>query len=157
MMSHTPHVQVYNDFQPAEGQPQTPADLFADRQYQMSPAGKGKYAVDGSAFANSHGMRSMTHRPARNTYPASLAGLTIPQQDTPGRGRATFAPSPSRAARTEYGRGTDGLRLFADEENDSDGAFDELEAERRLWLDRQGRGSLDATPPKEGRFERLAR
>ena len=48
------------------------------------------------------------------------------------------------------------LRQREDEarENDVEGQLAGLEDDRRVWLGRREDGSLEVTPPAEGRFER---
>ncbi|KAF2766496.1 hypothetical protein EJ03DRAFT_176634 [Teratosphaeria nubilosa] len=46
--------------------------------------------------------------------------------------------------------------ITSNEENDLDGQLSrhpELEEDRRTWFSRQEDGSLESTPPREGRFE----
>lgn len=40
-------------------------------------------------------------------------------------------------------------------ENEIEPVIGELEQDRRTWMRRQEDGSLDVTPPAEGRFERF--
>ena len=95
--------------------------------------------------------------PHRNTYPPATStqnSTSIQTSDnTPVRQSTAGMPETSRRVRNrrqaELQRGDEQI------ENDLEGHLHSLEADRRTWLGRREGGSLDVTPPKEGRFERL--
>ncbi|KAK5126061.1 hypothetical protein LTR85_011416 [Meristemomyces frigidus] len=150
----TPKVRVYNDAEPPNTQPQTPADIGrstrrrrgrSDTVVQQTPSGSRSLMASPPVVPERH--------PHRNTYPSR----TPPQQTVEGTpSNATPAAVPSVSSippahipvRTRVQRGSD------ERENDPEGHVHGLEEDRRTWLSRRESGSLETTPPAEGRFER---
>ncbi|KAK0898697.1 hypothetical protein LTR02_010034 [Friedmanniomyces endolithicus] len=153
----TPRVRVYDDSVPAHMQPQTPADIgtSARRARGLSEA-----AVQGpTALANAVALTSSPpipqRRSHRHTYPSttprpqvshSLPGIT------PAGPSTASAQGPSRPPQAR--RRAD-ARTHSSEENEIESQMGLLEEDRRIWERRQEAGSLESTPPGEGRFERF--
>ena len=156
----TPKITVYDDKKPPGTQPQTPAAIRGSKR-------RAKTRSDTSAsqlpiFVGQTMMWSPPpipeRHPHRNTYPS--AG--------PGRIEATAAAAvPSHASYTaavnvpgSSGQNSNQGRFRAQRsgqqaENDSlEGHLRGLEEDRRVWAGRREAGTLDVTPPREGRFER---
>ncbi|KAK5705640.1 hypothetical protein LTR17_021506 [Elasticomyces elasticus] len=153
----TPRVRVYNDGEPAHKQPQTPADVprSSRRARGLSdPAVAGPSSLAG-AIAPSSPHPIPERRSHRHTYPSATprqqTGYTVAASTsahmaaTPPRGSANPTPAHRRAeARTQ-----------SSEENDVESQLAMLEGDRRVWQERHEAGTLDSTPPGEGRFERF--
>ncbi|KAK0262153.1 hypothetical protein LTS09_003578 [Friedmanniomyces endolithicus] len=153
----TPRVRVYDDSVPAHMQPQTPADIgtSARRARGLSEA-----AVQGpTALANAVALTSSPPMPQRrshrHTYPSttprpqvshSLPGIT------PAGPSTASAQGPSRPPQAR--RRAD-ARTHSSEENEIESQMGLLEEDRCIWERRQEAGSLESTPPGEGRFERF--
>ncbi|KAK1093783.1 hypothetical protein LTR48_001637 [Friedmanniomyces endolithicus] len=156
-MAATPRVRVYDDSVPAHMQPQTPADIgtSARRARGLSEA-----AVQGpTALANAVALTSSPpipqRRSHRHTYPSttprpqvshSLPGIT------PAGPSTASAQGPSRPPQAR--RRAD-ARTHSSEENEIESQMGLLEEDRCIWERRQEAGSLESTPPGEGRFERF--
>ncbi|KAK3115962.1 hypothetical protein LTR53_004189 [Teratosphaeriaceae sp. CCFEE 6253] len=145
----TPRVRVYNDAQSARTQPQTPADIGRSS----------RRARGGSDTMMGHVVQAVTppaleHRPHRHTYPSATPRPEGPHESAVAITPATTAALPIQYPVRRSGRGTES-RTQRSGENDIEGQLDLLEAGRRIWQHRQEAGSLDSTPPGEGRFERI--
>ncbi|KAK3621705.1 hypothetical protein LTR56_022469 [Elasticomyces elasticus] len=153
----TPRVRVYNDDEPAHTQPQTPADVprSSRRGRGLSdPAVAGPSSL-ADAIAPSSPHPIPERRSHRHTYPSATSrqqtGHTVAASTsahmaaTPPRGSAHPTPAHRRAE----------ARAQSSEENDVENQLAMLEGDRRIWQERHEAGTLDSTPPGEGRFERF--
>jgi hypothetical protein len=137
--TNTPKVPIYNDATPAHLQPQTPADLHCSSRRSRN---RSDSSVHREAFFV--GQVLVAPRPPiperrayRNTYPANIN-----------------VGSSSANVGTE---GSAGLRRGErdETENGEQGLLSGLESDRAVWARRRQGGSLDVTPPGQGRFERF--
>lgn len=141
-----PRLSIYDDSKSPETQPRTPADISrnprrARRCSDMTTA----------ALVSSSKVHTPTQPAAsggttvdRSTYPASSWHLRTSPDEERNRSRAW----------TSVVRRDSAIEATASE-NDIESNLHDLEADRRTWIDRRQDGSLDVTPPKEGRFERF--
>jgi hypothetical protein len=135
----TPKLPIYNDATPAHLQPQTPADLRRSCRHSRN---RSDSSIHREAFFV--GQALVAPRPPiperrayRNTYPANIN-----------------VGSSSVHAGTDASAGL--RRGDSDEsENGETGLLDGLESDRAVWARRRQGGSLDVTPPGQGRFERF--
>jgi len=141
----TPKVRVYDDTEPPHTQPQTLADIG-----RSSRRTRGRSETAARPSPDHHGRDTVgmgplvTERhPHRNTYPSAT-----PLRTTAAAPVITPAAPPAAVRRSDSQRGSH------ESENDVEEQFDGIEQDRRTWLSRQGQGSLETTPPTEGRFER---
>lgn len=153
----TPKVKVYNDAEPPNTQPQTPADVARSTRRKR---GRSDPAVQQGPSAASHveiapSPAILERHPHRNTYPS-----TIPPQQTAQGVVVTASPLPAavtamESARRDYIRRRAEARRSSEQvENELESHAQGLEEDRRLWISRREDGCLDTTPPAEGRFER---
>ncbi|KAH9825708.1 hypothetical protein Tdes44962_MAKER00638 [Teratosphaeria destructans] len=145
--SMTPRMPIYDDSKPPGTQPRTPADI-------PPPARPRPQHADGLAARNPAPVTSPTT--AVNPMTMALQVTTamgtppsIPERHVhrPAHQGATPRPRRPRAAHAS---------VTSQEENDLDGQMGrhpELEGDRRTWVSRREEGSLESTPPREGRFE----
>ncbi|KAK5134583.1 hypothetical protein LTR08_006369 [Meristemomyces frigidus] len=152
----TPKVKVYNDAQPPNTQPQTPADVGASTRRRRGRSDTGAQpAASGIRRGVMGSPPTIPKRhPHRNTYPS-----TTPQQAaqaTPINALPTPIPITGvESARRDFIRRRAGTqRSSLESENDVEGHVQDLEQDRRTWMGRREAGTLDTTPPAEGRFER---
>jgi hypothetical protein len=130
---------IYNDATPAHLQPQTPADL---RRSSRRSRNRSDSSIHREAFFV--GQALVAPRPPiperrayRNTYPANVNA---------GGGSLHTGIDGSAGLR----------RSDSDEsENGEMGLVAGLESDRVVWTRRRQGGSLDVTPPGQGRFERF--
>jgi len=134
----TPKVPIYNDATPAHLQPQTPADLHRSSRHARNRS-------DSSAHREAFcvGQVLVAPRPPiperrayRNTYPANTTG-----------GNSVHARTDGSALSQRDGRD--------EPENGAQGLLSGLESDRAVWVRRRQGGSMDVTPPGQGRFERF--
>ena len=142
----TPKVTVYDDNKPPDAQPRTPADISRSRRraktrsdtaVQQSPIFVGRARISSPPVIPER-------HPHRNSYP-------------PGSSRQSVSDAPmSSTTRSARHQPTErsGQSSSEQAENDLEGHLHGLEEDRRIWLERREGGTLDVTPPKEGRFER---
>lgn len=145
--SAAPRVPVYNDSLSPNTQPQMPADMMR----------RGRGRSDVSASTRRHQMADatmadQTRTPYRHTYPSAVLPQQSPEHLRSPERMPVVAEDPARetqhAARAhQQGSGSS--------ENEIEPVIGELEQDRRTWMRRQEDGSLDVTPPAEGRFERF--
>ncbi|KAK3633511.1 hypothetical protein LTR56_015764 [Elasticomyces elasticus] len=151
----TPRVRVYNDAEPAQTQPQTPADVLRSSRRARGlsdPAVAGPSSLAG-AIAPSSPHPIPERRSHRHTYPsATPRQQTSHAANTPARMAAT-PPRGSALPTPAYRRAE--ARTQSSEENDVESQLAMLEGDRRIWQERHEAGTLDSTPPGEGRFERF--
>ena len=140
--TNTPKVPIYNDATPAYLQPQTPADIHRSSRRSRN---RSDSSVHREAFCV--GQVLVAQRPPvperrayRNTYPANInVGGNTAHAGT--EGSAGLRRS-ERGERDETENGAQGLLVG-------------LESDRAVWVRRRQGGSLDVTPPGQGRFERF--
>lgn len=147
----TPRVHVYNDRMSPRTQPQTPADISKStkqrhtRATTMSQEEVG--AVAGGLFSPVIPERR-SHRPY--TYPVETSSSVVDIAILPAR---TGTGGGHERQPSLHGNGEQDRSW----ENDVEGNLAGLEADRRTWMERRENGTLDVTPPREGRFERYLR
>ncbi|KAI7195774.1 hypothetical protein KC316_g4082 [Hortaea werneckii] len=156
----TPKVKVYNDSKPPDAQPQTPADIL--RTARKSRRVRSEDLVQNQVDA-SNANRMDDHSPTLNsqkityqgTYP-SLSPARTQTSHVRQNGETSTATSVSEPIHNEYvRRRADSARNTLDRENNEvEGHLEGLEEDRRVWMGRREGGSLDTTPPAEGRYER---
>lgn len=91
--------------------------------------------------------------------PAQPGSVRTSTHDT----RGSNLPHPSRADLNPAGVITESLDASRRDsaiavntgENDIESSLHGLEEDRRTWISRREKGSLEVTPPKEGRFEKF--
>lgn len=147
----SPRVKVYDDRQSPRTQPQTPADISSrstrqarTRATTMSQDEVG--AAAGGLFSPVIPERR-PHRPY--TYPAGTPPSMIDGAAMPAR---TGIVGGQGGRQSLHVRGEQ--RSVGSSENDVEGSLAGLDADRRTWMERREEGSLDVTPPREGRFEK---
>lgn len=153
----TPKVTVYDDSKPPHTQPQTHEDIA--RSERRNKARSDTTCADsplGSRRVKPNSPPIMPERHShRHTYPSIYHGQSSPDitSGTPGRALGTTHASPivQTAGNTRPGQAS---RSGLEHENELQGHLSEMEDDRRIWIDRQEAGPLDATPPKESRYER---
>jgi len=154
----TSKVVVYNDGRPPHTQPQTPADIHKSARRWRGRSDTVVHARPSSAypgFATPPPTRTERH-PHRNAYPST----SPPQLSDEVLTRNTSLPpvpitAMESARREDVRRRAEAQRNDLAQENDEAGGHIQgLEQERRVWLSRGDLGTLDITPPAEGRFER---
>ena len=156
----TPKVKVYDDSKPPNTQPQTPADVSRSRR---RPKTRSDTTVHESPIFVGRAIISSPppipeRNPHRNTYPSATPPQTSQAQDAASIA-ATPRP-PTSMNRSEHVRGGEtrprrqALRSSEQAENELEAHMQGLEEDRRTWLSRQEEGTLEVTPPREGRFER---
>lgn len=152
----TPRVRVYNDAEPSHTQPQTPADISAStrRRRGRSDSLAHQTPSEGRSLMTSMPVIPERH-PHRNTYPSTTPPHPT-AQGTPSSGVPGASISMSSVQPQHVRTNIRVLQRASDEsENDIvNGLEEHLEEDRRTWLGRREGGSLDTTPPAEGRFER---
>ena len=135
----TPKVPIYNDAAPAHLQPQKSADLHCSSR-------RSRNRSDSSFHRETFcvGQLLMAPRPPiperrayRNTYPANVAI----------HGSSINARTDDSADSRHGNRG--------ETENGAQGLLPGLESDRAVWVRRRQGGSLEVTPPGQGRFERF--
>lgn len=147
----TPRVHVYDDRRSPRTQPQTPVDVSRStrqtrtRATTMSRQEVG--AVAGGLFSPVIPERR-PHRPY--TYPAGTPPSMIDGATMPGRPGIVGAQGARLNTRNDQ-------RGSGASENDVEGNLAGLDADQRTWMGRREDGTLDVTPPREGRFERYLR
>ncbi|KAM0718447.1 hypothetical protein Q7P37_005517 [Cladosporium fusiforme] len=153
----TPKVSVYNDATPSHLQPQTPADLHRTNRRARN---RSDSSVHRQAFCV--GLILVASRPKiperrayRNTYPTNAPGrATYPDPNNDPTSMPSDLSPVLDFGRSE--RATSSQSSGSEErENEVAAQFANLESERMVWLRRRQGGSLDVTPPREGRFERF--
>ncbi|CAK3948751.1 Hypothetical predicted protein [Lecanosticta acicola] len=148
----TPRVPVYNDSLPPNSQPQTPGDI-ARRP-------RGRFDLSVSTRRHHTGEANTTptqgRTPYRHTYPSAVLPQESPEHygipDRMSLAVEQLVTETQQATRVQQQQQQQ--RGSGSSENDIEPAIGELEENRRTWVQRQESGSLDVTPPREGRFER---
>ena len=148
----TPRFSVYDGDRSQYTQPQTPADITGARRAahncvvsnNASPILVGRAIIDRLPAISA----AYDHRddPSVTSTTSTAAGAGIRSDGRAGRPEQAGRPRTRRHNRTQRSSG----RI----ENELEGHLQGLEADRRVWLQRREGGSLDITPPREGRFER---
>ena len=156
----TPKIPVYDDRKPPNTQPQTPAAVRGSKR-----RAKSRPDTSASQLPIFVGQTTMNfpppipeRHPHRNTYPSTAPALSDVHAVTtaPARVSRTPAVNTSESDRRHRNQGRfRAQRSSQQAENDSvEGHLQGLEEDRRIWVGRHEDGSLDVTPPREGRFER---
>jgi hypothetical protein len=144
----TPRVNVYDDRKSPRTQPQTPADISRSitlaRTRATTMSGEEVGDVAGGLFSPVIPERR-PHRPY--TYPAGTPPSMVDGAVMPAR-TGIVGVRQSLHVRGEQ-------RSARSSENDVEESL--VDADRRTWMERREEGSLDVTPPREGRFERYLR
>lgn len=149
----TPRVPVYNDSQPRNQQPQTPADIG-----RSSHRNRGRSNTTSTVHsALSVVQPSPTLAPPerhlhRHTFPSATPEVTVGAVSS-AQAAAVIGP-PMAVRRESLNVGFDQRSSNSSSENDIEGTTAGLEQDRRVWINRREDSSLDVTPPREGRFER---
>lgn len=155
----TPKINVYDDSQPPNTQPQTPADVGRSRRTRKNSASVAQQSptMTGSGTVESLPEDSQ-RRPSRDTrssIPPSHTGHRT-AASTSTTSETTVVANLSRAAHRERARRRAPTQRNSEQaEIDAEDQLLGLEEDRRTWLSRHGDGTLEITPPKEGRFERF--
>ncbi|KAI7254505.1 hypothetical protein KC343_g5412 [Hortaea werneckii] len=156
----TPKVKVYNDSEPPNTQPQTPADVL--RTARKSRRGRSDdwtqdhvYAPDIIRVEDASPTSTLQRNAAQGTCPSMSPVRTLSSQVRQS-GQPPTASNVLEATHNEHvRRRADSARNTLDRENNEvEGHLEGLEEDRRVWMARRGGGSLDTTPPAEGRYER---
>jgi hypothetical protein len=156
----TPRMRVYDDAQPADMQPQTPADLRHRFRTPADPEIPISCRIVRTPARNSATQYSRLAPPRsahRNTYPSfqqagSLPHTTSSQPSSPYS--PNFDPRTAAAITAVQRRRT---ARGVSNENSIDPSTNGMEAERQAFLRRMeadGTTTMDDTPPREGRYER---
>ncbi|GAB1730021.1 hypothetical protein NU195Hw_g3445t1 [Hortaea werneckii] len=152
----TPKVKVYNDSEPPDTQPQTPADVL--RTARKSRRGRSDDWTQNQTV-NRVDESSPTLDSQQNNYRQTCPSVS------PARALDSHVRHDNRASTTvsvsepiqneQIRRRPDSARNTLDRENNEvEGHLEGLEEDRRVWLARREGGSLETTPPAEGRYER---
>jgi len=153
----TPRVRVYNDDVPAHMQPQTPADISTSARRAR---GLSETAAQGPiALANTTAPTSSPpipqRRSHRHTYPSTTPRPQVPHSLPAISTAHSTTMSAREPSRPTHARRRADARTHSSEENEIESQMGLLEEDRRIWERRQEAGSLESTPPGEGRFERF--
>lgn len=156
----TPKVKVYNDSEPPDTQPQTPADVLCTARKSRRVRSDDLVQNQVDAFpADRMDDLSPTltsqHRTSQGNYPFMSPARTL-NTHIRQNGETSTATSVLEPSRNEHvRRRADSARPTLDRENNEvEGHLEGLEEDRRVWMARREGGSLDTTPPAEGRYER---
>ncbi|KAK5108561.1 hypothetical protein LTR62_008218 [Meristemomyces frigidus] len=145
-----PRVRIYDDQQPAKTQPQTPADVTrSGRRFR----GRSDIVTQDSAIApgaSQVSSPSVQRQLNRHTYPSA----NTPAQHSSPQHHAFQAlrNAATSAAHHILQHARVHRRQYSSEEN-AEHELHALEEERQVWQGRQGDGTLNSTPPGEGRLE----
>lgn len=151
----TPRVLVYNDNRPTAQQPQTPADIT--RSSRRTRGRSNTTSAHQSALATvqpSPIQPGTERRPHRHTFPSTTPQPTQEVRVGMTPVQTTAVVEPASAMRRDSLMVRLEPRSSDSSENEIEGNLDGLEQDRRVWIRRREGGSLDVTPPREGRFER---
>ncbi|EMD00422.1 hypothetical protein BAUCODRAFT_118193 [Baudoinia panamericana UAMH 10762] len=145
----TPKVAVYDDSLVPQTQPQTPADITRSTRRTRIRSDTALKRTDSDRTTVSAPSRHVQ----RNTYPSTVP---IQQSSEPPPFHEVITPAPAVAARNAHaGSSVQHHRTVRrSDENELEANLPSLQDERRTWLERREAGSLEITPPGEGRFER---
>ncbi|GAB1737039.1 hypothetical protein NU219Hw_g401t1 [Hortaea werneckii] len=153
----TPKVKVYNDSEPPETQPQTPADVLCTARKSRGVRSDDlvQNQVDALHANRMDDLSPTQHRTPQGTYPSMSPARTL-NSHLRQNGETSVATSILEPDRNEHvRRRADSARNTLDRENNEvEGHLEGLEEDRRVWMARREGGSLDTTPPAEGRYER---
>jgi hypothetical protein len=156
----TPRMRVYDDAQPANMQPQTPADLRHRFSIPADPEIPISCQMARTPARNSVTEYSRLAPPRsahRNTYPSFQQASPLPHT-TNSQPSSPYSPNldlRTAAAITAVQRRRTARGVS--NENTIDPSTNGMEAERQAFLRRMetdGTTTMDDTPPREGRYER---
>ncbi|KAI7240532.1 hypothetical protein KC330_g1201 [Hortaea werneckii] len=155
----TPKVKVYNDSEPPDTQPQTPADVL--RTARKSRRVRSEDLVQSQLYSSNanrmddHSPMTSQQIPHPGTYPSTSQARTL-DLHVRQNGETPVATSVLEPTRNEHvrHRGTSARNTLDRENNEVEGHLEGLDEDRRVWMGRREGGSLDTTPPAEGRYER---
>lgn len=141
----TPRISVYDDKKSPRTQPRTTADITttARRHHGRSTTTTAMHYTRSAMYSSptqpTSGRTSdhATHRTNMSHSPSN--GIMAPEISSELSGAAR------RDSAIDIGTG----------ENDIENSLHGLEQDRRTWVSRREEGSLEVTPPREGRFERF--
>lgn len=158
----TPKVPIYNDATPAHLQPQTPADVHRSSRRSRN---RSDSSVHRETFCVGQVLVAprpvITERSAyRNTYPTNAPSggtyASVNRDPIPAsRERDANSAAPGAANGSSQSPPNGRYSVSEEIENQLEEQLAGLEIERDIWLGRRLGGSLDVTPPMEGRFERF--
>lgn len=147
--SSTPKIKIYNDAEPPTTQPQTPADVYRSIRRRHGQSGESTHWQEPVLIAQVMTSSPTTPNPGGD---GDGFGNTMPFQRVAAR-----TPTASQAGAPDPSRSMNARRWGEHAENnteDMEGHLQSLQEDRQTWLERREDGSLDVTPPREGRFER---
>ncbi|RMY18952.1 hypothetical protein D0867_04990 [Hortaea werneckii] len=157
----TPKVKVYNDSEPPDTQPQTPADVLctARKSRRGHSEDMVQHQVDASGSNWTHDPSStsnLQHRTSQGTHPSTSPAGTLNSHVRQNVETSVATSSVLEPTRNEHvrRRADSALNTLDRENNEVEGHLEGLEEDRRVWMGRREGGSLDTTPPAEGRYER---
>ncbi|RMY50794.1 hypothetical protein D0863_14783 [Hortaea werneckii] len=156
----TPKVKVYNDSEPPDTQPQTPADVLRTaRKSRRGRSGDWVQNKDDASGGNRPDDSSPTwtsqQLTSQQTCPFMSPARTLDPHARHDIRASTVASTSEPILNEQLRRRADSARNTLDRENNEvEGHLEGLEEDRRVWMGRREGGSLDTTPPAEGRYER---
>lgn len=154
----TPKINVYDDSQPPHTQPQTPADVTRSKRTKPEPLSRGQQSPTTTT-------RAITHSPPNESAYQGTRHTNSSATTFQASGHAGISPPvtfdstvvTSLSGPNTRGRARARTRAQSNSEqteNEMEAQLSGLEEDRQTWLHRHGIGTLDVTPPKEGRYER---
>ncbi|KAI7499176.1 hypothetical protein KC367_g4703 [Hortaea werneckii] len=156
----TPKVKVYNDSEPPDTQPQTPADILRTARKSRRGGlddsvqhwGDASYVNPMNDLSPMTTLQQVTYQ---GIYPSMSPARTL-NSHVRQNGEASTATNVPESTHNEHvRRRADGARNPLDRENNEvEGHLEGMEEDRRVWMGRREGGPLDTTPPAEGRYER---
>ncbi|KAI6794177.1 hypothetical protein KC361_g5752 [Hortaea werneckii] len=156
----TPKVRVYNDSEPPDTQPQTPADILRTARKSrrgglddsVQHRGDASYVNPMNNLSPITTSQQITYQ---GTYPSISPARTLNSHVRQNGEAFTATNVPESTSNGHARRRADSARnTFDRENNEVEGHLEGLEEDRRVWMGRREGGSLDTTPPAEGRYER---
>lgn len=174
-----PHLAIYDDARSPGTQPQTPADLSRStaRRHRPSPsvarrideelassplgtvprqAGTRQVYPLQAASSNSPTRSTVSQHSPRHTVLSESRSSPLQQSSTPVQPQQRLSPRQQSATPSHY-RAMHRMQRESrsgNGENDIEPLLDTVEEDRRTWIVRREHGTLEVTPPAEGRYER---
>lgn len=173
-----PHLAVYDDARSPGMQPQTPADISRStaRRHRPSPsvarqideemvssplntlstqAGTRQISPLQGASSYSPSRLSVSQESARHTVLPEQRTSPLQQSFTPVQPQQRLSPRQQSATPSQHDGSYRSHRQSrsGNSENDIEPLLETVEEDRRTWTARREHGTLDVTPPAEGRYE----
>ncbi|EME46618.1 hypothetical protein DOTSEDRAFT_33205 [Dothistroma septosporum NZE10] len=147
----TPKVTIYNDDKSPAMQPQTPADVSRTGR-RFHPRSDVELIHRSTPTAS---VETTSHVALeRNFYRDPYHATTPSHHDAAQYDNSGLTPARQSPTMAVQGTSRVGYRRRELSENEMEPHLSRLEQDRHTWISRQEYGTLDVTPPREGRYER---